>query len=731
MAEYDETAQGENPQDDAERSNDDILEEALKAFELAEEAEADNRKHALDDVKFSRLSDQWPTKVKKQREDDVRPCLTINKLPAFIRQVVNDARQNKPTIKVHPVDDNADVETAEIINGIIRNIEYNSDADVAYDTGVECAVGGGFGYWMVDIDYAFDDTFDLDILIKRIANPLSVYGDPASTAADSSDWNTAFYIDRVRKSEFKKLYPEAEMVDWEFDFQDVPNSWHDDEYVMVADYWKRTEVDKKILLLSDDTVLEESALDKNVDWMVANGIDIVGERTVRSHKVKRYKITGAEVLSEDDWPGRYIPIIPVYGDEFDIEGKRHLRSLIHDAKDAQRVFNYWRTTATELTALAPRVPFIGPKGSFNSDADKWNTANQVSWPHLEYDVVEHNGTIMPPPQRQPMDVGAAAGALQEAMNASDDMKSIIGVYDAGLGARSNEVSGRAIMARQREGDISTFHFLDNLTRAIRHTGRVVIDLIPYVYNKPRIVRIMGEDGTQTAQDVNRPVPVMGEDGQPKMQPVMGPNGQPMINPMTGQPQMEPVMKVYDLTAGKYDLIVNTGPSFTSRREEAAIQMTEMIRANPQIAPLITDLVAQNMDWPGADEIAKRLKKMLPPQIQGDQIPPQIKQQMQMMQQQLQALMQENQKLKTDRSIDVAEMQQDQREAAQKHQVDTLNAETKRFEAETKRIEAVADAYQPQEVMQPINPPMPGGQPGPVNPPMPGGSPRPPMPGMVR
>lgn len=702
MAEYDDTSP-----DDANSTGDDILQEALDAFELAEEAESENRKCALEDVKFSRLSDQWPDEIAKQRELDGRPCLTINKLPAFIRQVVNDARQNKPSIKVHPVDDTADVETAEIINGIIRNIEYTSDADVAYDTGVECAVGGGVGYWRVDIDYAFDDTFDLDVLIKRVPNPFSVYGDPASTAADSSDWNTAFHIDRVKKSEFKKLYPEAKCVDWEFDFQDVPNSWHDDEYVMVADYWKRTEIEKKILLLSDGTVLEESALDKNIDWMIANGVDIVNERTVRSHKVKRYKMTGAEVLSEDDWPGRYIPIIPVYGDEFDIEGKRHLRSLIHDAKDAQRVFNYWRTTATELTALAPRVPFIGPKGSFLSDSIKWDTANQTSWPYVEYDVVEHNGTIMPPPQRQPMDVGAAAGALQEAMNASDDMKSIIGVYDAGLGARSNEVSGRAIMARQREGDVSTFHFLDNLTRAIRHTGRIVIDLIPHVYSKPRIVRILGEDGSQTAQSVNKPVPVTGEDGQPKMQPVMGPNGQPVMNPMTGQPQMEPVMKVYDLTAGKYDLIVNTGPSFTSRREEAAIQMTDMIRANPQIAPLITDLIAKNMDWPGADEIAKRLQKMLPPQIQGDQISPQFKQQMQTLQQQLQMLQKENDWLKMDRSIDVAEMQNDQREAMQKNHLDMLNAETKRFEAETKRMEVGNDAYQPIETMMQINPPIPG------------------------
>lgn len=645
---------------------DDTIKDALDAFKAAEEAEAENRKIALEDVRFARLNEHWPDKIRKQREIEGRPCLTIPKLPAFIRQVVNDARQNKPSIKVHPVDSQADVKTAKIYDGLIRNIEYISDADVAYDTAVECAVDRGIGYIGVDIDYASDDTFDLDLLIKKIANPFAVYRDPASTASDSSDWNTAFHVDRLRKAEFKRLYPGAKATDWKMDFAGVDSAWLDEDYVMVADWWRREQVDKTILLLSDRSVIDAERLPKLEQAMAIAGVTVANERKVKSFKVSRTKLTGAEILSEDPWPGRYIPLIPVYGDEFDIEGKRYLRSLIHNAKDAQTMFNYWRTTSTEVAALTPRVPFIGPKGAFKTDAAKWQTINTVSYPYVEFDWVKDSPTGGMP-QRQPLDTGVAAGALQEALNASDDMKAIVGLYDASLGARSNETSGKAIMARQREGDVSTFHFVDNLTRAIRHVGRVVIDLIPVIYDQPRIIRVLGEDGSQTPTAINQPVPVkdesgqpvmepqMGPDGQPQMEPARDPMGQPVMDPNTGQPQMQPVMKpkteFYDLTAGKYDLVVASGPSYTTRRTEAAEQMQGLIQAFPQAAPVVGPELAKNLDWPGAEEIAQKLEAM----TQG-QVPPQVQKQIDEGAKKLQSLEQENQKLKADKSDKVAEIQ---------------------------------------------------------------------------
>jgi hypothetical protein len=628
----------------------DILVDAKEAFKLAAAAERDNREAARDDIRFARLGEQWPAEIVRQRQLEGRPCLTINRLPAFIRQVVNDARQMKPAVKVHPVDSAADPETAEIFNGLIRHIEYSSNADVAYDTAIEAAVGMGFGYWRIGLDHADSDTFDLDIRIDRVADPFTIYGDPESTAADSSDWNSAFVVERMRKSAFQSAYRGARAVDWSgggYDGLDHP--WIDEERVMVAEWWTREPATRTLVRLTNGTVIDESRL--NEPEFVAE-IEAGALRVDESHRPRRVKawrvkqriLTGAELLEETEWKGRFIPIVPVWGDEVNLEGRRHFRSLIRDAKDAQRMFNYWRTTSTELVALAPRVPFIGPRGSFATDAEKWATINTQSHAFVEYD---DKGT---PPQRQPLGSGPAGGALQEAMNASDDMKAIMGLFDASLGAKSNETSGRAILARMREGDISTFHFIDNMARAIRHTGRILLDLIPHVYSEARIVRVIGEDGEQRPTPINQEAPVIGADGKPEV-----------------DEDGRAVTRLHDVRVGKYDLTVTTGPSFTTRREEAAVQMTELIRAFPQIAPVIGDLVAKHLDWPGADEMAKRLRAMAP-DAKSD-IPAPLQKLIADGQKLIQQLQAENARLKTDTAL-----------AAKKLEIEQFKAETERLTA---------------------------------------------------
>jgi hypothetical protein len=628
---------------------DDILRRAKEAFAIAEEAESDNRQSYRDDTLFVRAREQWPEAIRKQRDAEGRPCLTIDKLGPVIRQVVNDARQNKPSIKVHPVDSQGDPKTAEIINGLIRNIESTSNADVAYDTAVECAVGGGFGYIRVGMDYAYDDSFDMDITIDRVPNPLSVYGDPNSTAADGSDWNVAFVVDRVPKDEFKKRYPKAGITDWDSDAWDTAGEWLNSDGVLVAEYWTREEYEKTIVKTSDGRTFSEDQLTEDEDLALAleaGLIQVVGTRATKCYRVMQRIMTGAEILSEREWPGRYIPISPVYGDEFWIDGKRYLRSLINGAKDAQQMLNFWRTSGTELVALAPRVPFIGKKGAFDHDQERWQTANVRSHAYLEYEGPEA-------PQRQPLDSGIAAGSMQEALNASDDIKSITGIYDASLGARSNETSGRAILARQREGDVSTFHFIDNLSRAIRHTGRIIIDLIPHVYNAARIVRVIGEDGSQQAQAVNQQAPEMDERGQPKVDEFGN-----------------AVMAIHDLTVGKYDLTVSTGPSYTTQRQETADQMMQLIQAYPAAAPLVGDILVKSLDWQGADEIAERIRRMIPPQATGEQpIPPQVQEMIQEGQAALAELSAENQRLKQGEAIRMAQIESDARAKAAQIQSD--------------------------------------------------------------
>lgn len=616
----------------------DILKDACNQFDECVQAEADNRAEALDDLRFARLAEQWPEAVKKQREREGRPCLTINRLPTFIRQVVNDARQNKPSIKVKPVDDSADIETAEVLNGLFRNIEYISNADVAYDTAVDFAVSCGFGYLRVDMDYAHDDTFDMDVKIGRVANPFSIYGDPFSESADSSDWMRAFVVDRMSKEDFRRKYKGAEEVDWDgIGYTSLHAPWAEDGVIQVAEWWRREEVSRKLVQLSDGSILDARQYQQAKEYFDVVGLTVKGERDAKSWKVTQRVITGAEVLEENAWPGIYIPIIPVYGDEVNIEGKRYFRSMIRDAKDPQRMFNYWRTTSTELVALAPRVPFIGPRGAFATDAQKWATANSTSHPYIEYDGPQA-------PTRQPLDTGGAAGAMNESLAAADDLKSIMGLYDASLGQRSNETSGVAINARKHESDVSTFHFIDNMTRAIRHLGRVVVDLIPHVYSGPRILRVIGEDGSSKNVPVNQPLTVGQETPQQETTEVQ-----------------QAISRIYDLTAGRYDVVVEAGPSFTTKREEATAQMTELMRAYPQAAPLIGDILAKNLDWPDAEEISARFKAMLPQQLQGQN--PALQQ----MQGQLQQLQQH-----------LAEMSNDKALEARKLDIDAYNAETNRL-----------------------------------------------------
>jgi hypothetical protein len=646
--------------------SEDDLKESREAFEAASEHEADNRREAEDDLKFARDGIQWPEAIRRERELDGRPCLTINKLPPIIRQVVNDGRQNRPAIIVHPADSDADPETAEIFNGLIRNIEQSSDADVAYDTALDFAVSGGFGYFRINLAYSNDDSFEQDIVFERVANPFTIYGDPNSTAADSSDWNSAFAVDTMPKSAFERRWKGADPVDWEADgYGSLKSPWRDGDNVMVAEHWMREEVARAILALSNGQIMEQSAYEAQKPLFDSLGVTVIGRpREVKSHKVMQRIMTGAEVLDEIEWAGRYIPIVPVYGDDLIIDGKRKLRSLTRDAKDAQRMFNYWRSASTELVALAPKAPWVGPKGFAEADPEKWATANTASHSFIEYD-----GDVGPP-QRQPF-AGVPAGALQEALNASDDIKTITGIHDASLGARSNETSGRAIMARQREGDVSTFHYIDNLARAIRHAGRILIDLIPKTYATPRVVRILGPDLKPSVVKVNQPFDVEQKD------------------PQTGQ--LQAISKIYDLTAGKYDLTVKAGPSFTSRREEAATQMIELIRAFPAAAPVVGDLFAENLDWPGADQIAERLRSMLPPNLRGEAAPsPEMEQAKQVIEQgaqAMQAMQAELDQLKQDRAME-----------ARKLDIEAYNAETDRKkvdgENEAKKLSALGNLVRP-------------------------------------
>ena len=560
----------------------DKIEEAISEYEEFESHWSETRQEMLDDIRFARLGEQWDETIRSNRARDGRPVLTINKCPVFARQVLNDARQNKPTIKVHPVDDHADVDTAEVMNGIIRNIETISNASVAYDTGLENAVYSGMGFWRVSIDFASYDQFEKDILIERIPNPMSVMPDMNSQAADASDWNKCFITETISREQFKNDYPEASPVDWKRG-QTMDDDWRTEDDVRIAERWSRSPKRDDLLKLSDGTILLSENYTKNQDLFTSLGLQVIETRETVTHKVIQEILTADDVLETIEWAGRYIPIVPVYGEEFNVEGKRYFMSMFRQAKDPQRMFNYWRTSSTELVALQPKAPFIGAKGQFDSDAKNWASANTDNHAYLEYDVVEGaQGT----PQRQPPPT-VSQGALQEAMNADMDMKGIIGIQDPNLGiGQTHDMSGKAVREWKAGGDLSNFHFIDNFSRAIEYTGKILLDIIPSVYSEKRVQRVMGIDGVAEAVPINQPYQKSGSE------------------------------KIHDFSKGKYDLTVETGTSYGTRRIEARESMENIVKSAPQMLNLLGDLIAKNMDWEGSDEMAKRFEAMLPPQIQA-------------------------------------------------------------------------------------------------------------------
>lgn len=607
-------------EDSREKDDKELLHEALERFKVAEEAESEIRKLSLEDTEF-RSGKQWPDDVQADRQRDGRPCLVINRIPQFIQQVTNDQRQNRPSIKVHPVDDQGDKDTAKVIQGLVRHIEYNSNADVAYDTAFDGAVTGGFGYLRILTDYVDPASFDQEILIKRIRNPLSVFFDPYAQEPDGSDAEWAHIIDDLSTEEYKAKFPNSELAqmgDWDSVGNNSPG-WMREGGCRVAEYFYRETKEETIVLLSDGSTVLKSQYEQlsqaqqiGPDGQPVQIPQIVKERKTQVPVIRWCKLNGIEILEKTAWLGKWIPIVPVYGTEIYVNGRRILEGIVRNAKDSQRMYNYWSSAETEAIALAPRTPFIAAEGQTEGYEEAWKTANRRNHSVLFYKPISIGGVPVPPPQRNAFEPAVQAITLARGQ-AADDMKSTTGIYDSSLGNRSNESSGIAIQRRNIQSQTSNFHFIDNLTRSLRHVGRILVDLIPKIYDTGRSARIIGEDGEQKVVKVNAPFMEGGE------------------------------QKVYQLDAGKYDVTIDVGPSFASKRQEAAASMMDLAKAYPQVAQAAGDLMVKNMDWPGAQEIADRLKKMLPPGLADDPasksqaIPPQAQAQMQQMHQMIEQL----------------------------------------------------------------------------------------------
>jgi hypothetical protein len=662
------------------KSDSDVLTVARARLDMAVAALMESREDEIDDLRFYAGSPdnhwQWPADVLATRGAvqgqtiNARPTLTINKLPQHVRQVTNDQRQNRPGAKVIPVDDNADVEVAEIFNGMIRHIEYISDADVAYDTACENQVAYGEGYIRLLTEYCDDNTFDQDIKIGRIRNSFSVYMDPLIQDPTGADAKWCFITEDVTKAEYERMYPDSTPITTLQSLgvgdQSISN-WLNEDTIRIADYYY-IDYDKATLNLypGNATAFEGTPEDKELRAIYGKP---KRNRVSERPKVKYCKINGYEILEEREWAGKWIPVIRIVGNEFEVDGRLYVSGLVRNAKDAQRMYNYWVSQEAEMLALAPKAPFIGYGGQFEGYEDKWKTANTNNWPYLEVnpDVTDGQGSILPLPQRAqpPM---ASSGLLQAKSGAAEDIKATTGQYNASLGMGSNERSGKAILARQREGDVGTYHYGDNLARGVRHIARQLIDLIPKIYDTQRIARVIGEDGDTKMAKINP--------------------DQPMPVNKIVDDQGIVIEKVYNPGVGKYDVVATTGPGYATKRQEALEAMAQLLQGNPQLWQVAGDLFVKNMDWPGAQEMSARFKKTIDPKIleTGDKSP-----ELQAAEQQMQAMGHEMEQMhqmiqNVGKSIEVQDMKRKDYET-----------EIKAYQAETQRLTAVQASMSPEQI----------------------------------
>lgn len=566
--------------------NAEIVRDALKVYDDWMDRERHNIDAGYDDLGF-KAGEQWPEEIEAERVAEGRPCQTVNVLPQYVRQVTGDMRQMRPAIKVVPIDDNGDEEKAEARAGVIRYIENRSDAPSVYFQGGDSQVTCGMGAWRVVKEYASATTFNMELRVAPIQDALGVMWDLDSILPTREDAEKCLVPFDMSREKFKKLYPKATITDFAptGEASTHHGDWVSTDTIRVGEYWCKKPV-KKLLALTDDGSVEDVTDDEaRAEELRASGAR-VEERD--SFKVYRSLLTAHEVIDgPEEWPGSYIPIIPVPGEEIYI-GKRVVRhGLIRFAKPPQQSLNYNVSAETESVALQPKAPFVGTEKNFEQYQDIWENVNRKNFPYLPYTPDPTNGNI--PPQRVQPAV-SSQGFQNGIERAERHIQAVIGIYNASIGAKSNESSGVAVNARDRQSDTGTFVYIKNWTQAICYTGKVLDDLIPHVYDTARVLRIVGEDGKTEEVKINQVGGVEPDGMTPRL--------------------------INDVTTGAYDVAIQIGASYATKREESREGMANFMQGNPAVAPLIGDLYAKSQDWPLADEIGERLEILLPPEVRA-------------------------------------------------------------------------------------------------------------------
>jgi hypothetical protein len=608
-----------------------ILREARRRFHRCQDWESTARNRFMMDMKFcygdAYNNYQWNAALYQSRDQANKPALTINKTHQHCLQIVNDARQNKAGIEVRPVGDGASKEAADIFEGIVRHIEYVSNAQQAYDTASWNQVVGGIGYWRLITEYSSPTTFEQEIFIRRVPNAMSVYLDPDIQEYDGSDARFGFVFRDMPKEEFDKAYPALKNSVGSDLMDDAiyTTGWADDEHVRVAEYYRAIEEKDHLVALVDGTTGHESDLpvakmramamahlgsDDPSDAIMNDADGNPMRREVSTYKVEHFLIAGDKIADRSIWPGAYIPLIRVVGEETVIDGQMDRRGHTRALINPQQMYNFWSSSAVEQVAAQTKIPWLASMEAVGPYEQFYKVANNEDLAWLPWVAYDETGRANPKPERTEPPVMADA-YLKGMQVAANEMMMVSGQYQAVMGQQSNETSGKAINARQRQGDNATYHFIDHLALAIRNTGRQLIDLIPKVYDTRRVKLIMAEDGTESSVIIDPNAPQAH-------QAVPTPGGAPP--PAGTQPSQPDETIIFNPTIGRYDVIADVGPAYATRRQEAFNAFTQIMQASPDLMHVVGDLMFKAADFPMADDIAARLHNLVPPQALGGPSP---------------------------------------------------------------------------------------------------------------
>lgn len=561
--------------------------EAMARYHRGWEHDRHNIERAYADLNFE-AGFQWLQELENQRLQDGRPVMTFNRLGQFKRQITGDIRQMRPAIKVVPVDNGADEKIAEIRSGLIRHIEAASDTALdVYVDGADSQVSCGIGHWEVAGEYSDELDYEQNLVIRTLDDQVAVIWDPDAKKKTRSDAVFCFVPVDMTREAYKDAWPDHSVDDMgTWDGQYIDN-WYDDDRIRVCRYWYKVKSMRTLAKRPDGSTADitDASLDDILN--IKNSGAIIYER--EGFEIFHRMMNCVEFLTPPKkWPGRYIPIVPVIGEEIKVGARKERHGIVRFAADAQRAYNYARSTQTEFVGLQPKAPFVGTWENFKDFEEEWATANNKNWPYLPYTPDPKNGNV--PPQRQAPPT-TSPGITECITDAAADMQAVIGIYNASLGAKSNEDSGVAITARERQGDTGTYVYMANFALAIAHTARIINDLIPHYYDTARTLRILGLDGRSKNVQVNMPQGGVTIDGVPE----------DILN---------------DITVGTYDIEMEMGPSYATQREAAREGILQFVQAYPPAAPVTADIIADLQDWPQKDELVERMRTLLPPQIQA-------------------------------------------------------------------------------------------------------------------